>query len=110
MIKDSRAFSNGTEYEWFCEQYCDRCKHYKERDDGFPAFVEDGGCPIRDKVEYARLGEPFPSDCFADLFEPNGNAIAFNVCRHFWANNDEEQFAYFRMFKDAICGKEKDKK
>ena len=72
MIRDSKPFSNGTEYEWFCEQYC----------------------------------EPFPSDCFADLFEPNGNAVAFNVCRHFWANNDEEQFAYFRMFKDAICGKE----
>ena len=110
MIKDSRPFSNGTEYEWFCEQYCDRCRHYKERDDGFPAFVEDGGCPIRDKVEYARLGEPFPSECFADLSTPDGKAIAFNVCCHFWAENDDDQFKYFRLFMDAICGKEKDKK
>lgn len=110
MIKDSMAFSNGTAYEWFCEQFCERCRFYKESDDGFPAMPEDGGCPIRDKVEFARLGEPFPSECFADLFTPEGKAIAFNVCRHFWAENDDDQYKYFRLFMDAICGKEKDKK
>jgi len=86
---------------------CDRCRHYKERDDGFPELIEKGGCPIRDKVEYARFGMPFPSDCFADLFQPDGKVIAFNVCRLFWAKNEYEQFQYFQMFKDAICGKEK---
>lgn len=108
MIRDSKPFSSSTEYEWFCEQYCERCRHYKEGDSGFPVMSEDGGCPIRDKVEYARFNESFPSECFADLFEPNGKAIAFNVCRHFFAENEDDQFKYFRMFMNAICGKEEE--
>lgn len=109
MIRNSSVFSSGSEYEWFCEQYCDRCRHYKEREDGFPALVKDGGCPVRDKLEYARFGQLFPYDCLADLATPDGEVIAFNVCRLFWAKTEEDQFAYFRMFKDAICGKGKDK-
>ena len=32
------------------------CKYHKEREnDGFPAFVEDGGCPIEDDLETSRF-------------------------------------------------------
>ena len=106
MIRDSKPFSNGADYEWFCEQYCDRCRRYKEPDDGFPAMVKNESCPIRDKVDKARFGEPFPSDCFADLFTPEGKAIAFNVCRHFFTENEDELFQYFQMFADALRRKE----
>lgn len=38
MIKRSSQFSNGAEYEFFKECWCEKCKHYKVRDDGFPEF------------------------------------------------------------------------
>lgn len=55
--KKSSPFSNGTEYEFFKECWCEKCKHYKVRDDGFPEFPENGGCRILDCMEYARFDE-----------------------------------------------------
>lgn len=55
----SKPFSNGMEYEFFKECWCEKCKHYKVReDDGFPEFPENGGCPILDFIEYARFDTP----------------------------------------------------
>ena len=52
---ESKPFSSGTEYEVFLYNWCERCTHYKLRDDGFPEFPENGGCPVLDTMEYARL-------------------------------------------------------
>lgn len=54
--KKAKIFSSGTEYEVFRYNYCDNCTFHKEREgDGFPAFLEDGGCPIEDGMENARF-------------------------------------------------------
>ena len=47
--KQATIFSSGTEYEVFKDNYCfDNCYHHKEDKDGYPRFIEDGGCPIED--------------------------------------------------------------
>jgi len=54
--KIANRFSNGTEYECFRYKYCDNgCIYHKEREDGFTEFVENGGCPIENALEDARL-------------------------------------------------------
>lgn len=58
----STSFSSGTEYENFIYCFCERCKKGKLNEDGFPEFPEEGGCPIWDAMENARLGQPFPSE------------------------------------------------
>ena len=65
-MKYERAeiFSSGTEYEIFKYNYCENgCIHHVEREeDGFPALLEDGGCPIEDGMECARFNaELFPN-------------------------------------------------
>ena len=54
-ILPSKPFSNGTEYEAFKYNFCERCRKHKLRDDGFPAFTEDGGCPIEDDIKNTRF-------------------------------------------------------
>lgn len=44
--RESKPFSSGTEYEVFLYNWCENCNHYKVRDDGFPEFPENGGCPV----------------------------------------------------------------
>ena len=53
--RESKPFSSGTEYEVFLYNWCENCKHYKVRDDGFPEFPEQGGCPVLDAMENARF-------------------------------------------------------
>lgn len=59
----AEAFSSGTDYEIFRDNYCDNdCVFHKEREDGFTEFVENGGCPIEDRCESARFDEEaFPN-------------------------------------------------
>lgn len=67
-VEEGSEFANGTEYMIFSEAFCCRCKHYKLDDAGFAAFVEDGGCPILDKIERAAIGEPFPVDDVVSIY------------------------------------------
>ena len=56
VIKPSTPFSNGMSYEFFLENFCHRCKKHKTDENGFCAFIEDGGCPIENAMEDARFG------------------------------------------------------
>ena len=60
--KAAKIFSSGTEYEMFKYNYCENgCVHHVEREDGFPELLENGGCPIEDRLECARFAiEVFP--------------------------------------------------
>lgn len=105
MNKPSTPFSNGTEYEWFKEQYCEKCLHYKERDDGFPEFPENGGCPILDAMENARFDmKQFPSEWVRVLTSANdGSPISWHYCIRF--NNDDYDgvmVPYFNKMKKAL--------
>lgn len=81
--KYAKVFSNGTEYEIFRENYCEnKCKYHKERDDGFPALVNEGGCPIEDRMEYARFDTlMFPNVLF-EMWE-NDKCINYHHCPFF---------------------------
>ena len=102
--KPSSIFSNGTEYEWFKEQFCERCLSHKERKDGFPDFPENGGCAIEDACEYARYDRKrFPSEWIRMLTDADDNVICWNYCVRFH-NSDYEgvMVPYFKMMKDAL--------
>lgn len=77
-IKPSTPFSSGTEYECFLYYFCQRCSKGKFRGDGFPEFPENDGCPILDAMEYARFGEPFPSEKIVRLVDENGKIKVWN--------------------------------
>lgn len=52
----AKPFSNGTEYEIFRNNYCENgCIHHIDREDGTPEPLKNGGCPIEDGMENARL-------------------------------------------------------
>ena len=80
----SKPFSNGTEYEVFRYNYCERCKNHKVREDGFPAFVEDGGCPIEDAMEYARFDlSKFPNKKIREIRNKDDNITRYHHCIEF---------------------------
>ena len=107
----STIFSSGSEYEWFKEQFCERCLNHKEREDGLPAFPEDGGCEIEDACEYARFDKRmFPSEWLRRLTDVDGNVICWNYCIRF-SNPDYEgvMVPYFTMMKNALEKKKNNK-
>ena len=106
--KPSEPFSSGTEYECFKYSWCEKCRNYKEREDGFPALVENGGCPTLDAMEYARLNiGHFPSDDVRELRDVNtDNPLCWHYCIRFSAYTEEEQCEFFDMMKKALFGSE----
>lgn len=84
-IEESKPFSSGTEYEVFLYNWCERCVHYKLReDDGFPEFPENGGCPVLDAMERARFDlNVFPCKEIIEEQDDNGNIVYYHKCRRF---------------------------
>lgn len=69
--KRAEAFSSGTAYEMFREEYCENgCIHHKEREnDGFPELLENGGCPIEDGLECGRFDRELFPNVLVSVFE-----------------------------------------
>lgn len=83
MIVGSKPFSNGMEYEFFKECWCEKCKHYRLRADGFPEFSENGGCKILDCMENARFDINFwPDGQIVEEWE-NGEVKRWHKCLYF---------------------------
>lgn len=93
-VKPSKPFSCGTEYENFLYYFCCRCNKGKIRQDGFPYFPENGGCPTWDALEYARLGAPFPSKKIVSILNKDGGVRLHNFCMEFQANDENLMAAY----------------
>lgn len=84
IYSKSNVFSNGTEYEIFLDNYCNKCRHGKLREDGFPEFPEQGGCPIWDAMENARFdASQFPSDDILEVRDRDGNVLSWHHCCRF---------------------------
>ena len=96
----STPFSSGTEYENFIYYFCERCKKGKRNKDGFPAFPEEGGCPIWDAMENARFGQPFPSDKIVRLVGDDEEIQVYNCCTEFDAIDKDVAEAYKALFED----------
>ena len=96
----SKPFSNGMEYEFFLENFCHRCMKHKEREDGFCAFVEDGGCSIENAMEDARFDpENFP--CVDIVMLKDGDEVKyFNICRSFESRDKGLMNSYRKLFND----------
>lgn len=99
-INPSTPFSSGTEYENFLYYFCERCSKGKLREDGFPEFPENGGCPIWDAMENARFGEPFPSEKIVRLVDENGGIRVWNCCMDFQTNDTNLMAAYKSLFAE----------
>ena len=105
--KPSKPFSNGTEYEIFQYNFCERCRNFVLRDDGFPAFPERGGCPILDAMENARYNiELFPSEQIRELRDKEDHIIAWHYCIRFSNADNDIMEKYFSLMKRAIEKKE----
>lgn len=105
MNKPSKPFSNGTEYEDFRYQFCERCLHYVMRKDGFPELPENGGCRILDAMENARFDiKQFPSEWVRELTSANDDSpIAWHYCIRFSHNDyDGVMVPYFNLMKNAL--------
>lgn len=101
---ESKPFSSGTEYEWFKEIFCEKCKKHKVRDDGFPAFPEDGGCEIEDALEYARFDiSKYPKEYIRELRDDcnNSKVIRWHYCNRYSAKDGNFEW-YFDEMKRAI--------
>ncbi len=98
-LKPSKPFSNGMEYEFFLESFCYRCKKHKTREDGFCAFVEQGGCPIENAMEDARLDiSLFPSNEVVQINE-NGKVKYWHICKAFETDDANLMSAYKWIFE-----------
>ena len=106
----SMPFSNGTEYEMFLYNYCERCRNNKLRDDGFAEFPDKGGCPILDAIENARFDvRYFPNEWIRELRDATDHhVIAWHYCIRFSNKSWKIMQPYFTMMKDALVKKEKD--
>lgn len=98
-ILPSMPFSSGTEYEIFLDNFCYRCKKHKIREDGFCAFVEQGGCSIENAMEDARFGSPFPSDDIVKIVE-DGKIVNWHICKSFETDDKGLMKAYKKLFAD----------
>ncbi len=98
-ILPSLPFANGMSYELFLECFCYRCKKHKVNEDGFCAFVKDGGCPIENAMEDARFGESFPSEDIVRIVE-DGKTKHWNVCKAFETDNKALAEAHQALFTD----------
>lgn len=99
IMKPSKPFSNGTEYEVFIDNFCAQCDKGKLRADGFPEFPENGGCPIWDAMENARFDKTiFPVNDVVQL-EENGKVCCFYACRHFESKSLPLMQRYNRLMK-----------
>ena len=98
-VLPSSPFSSGTEYQIFLDNFCYRCKKHKKREDGFCAFVEQGGCPIENAMEDARFGSPFPSEDIVKIVE-NGKIVNWNICKSFETDDKGLMKAYKKLFAD----------
>ncbi len=99
----SKPFSNGTEYEFFQYNFCERCRNMVLRDDGFPAFPERGGCPILDATENARYNiELFPNEQIRELRDKEDRIIAWHYCTKFSNADNDIMEKYFMMMKKAL--------
>jgi hypothetical protein len=97
----STPFSNGTEYENFMYYFCDRCDKGIRRDDLFPEFPENGGCPTWDALENARFDlDLFPSNDVVRLLDKDGNVRCWNICKHFTTNDESVMEAYRKLFEE----------
>jgi len=107
----SKPFSNGTEYEIFLYNYCEQCRSYKLRDDGFPEFPENGGCPILDAMENARFDiSAFPSDHIRELHDADTDeTIRWHECNRFDPEDEKlANEAFTRMSMAVIPGFKKE--
>jgi len=89
----ARVFSSGTEYEIFLHNYCERCsKHKIDENTGFPAFPEDGGCPVEDAMENARFDETlFPNKKIREMTDGNGNVVKWHHCIEYSEKPNKEE-------------------
>ena len=87
-IEERKPFSSEMEYEHFEEYWCERCVHYKLREnDGFPEFPENGGCRILDAMERARIDiKAFPRKEIIEERDENGNVKYWHKCTRFMRN------------------------
>ena len=102
--KPSMPFSNGTEYEVFLYQFCERCTNYKKREDGFPEFPDKGGCPILDAMECARFDiKRFPTEWIRKLTSADDDSpIAWHYCIRFTNSDWGLMEKYFTLMKNAL--------
>jgi len=87
----AKPFSSGTEYEVFRYNYCDNgCRFHKEReDDGFPEFLENGGCPIEDGMESARFDRNTFPNVLLEIREER-NCINYHHCPFYLKKGEEK--------------------
>lgn len=104
----SMPFSNGTEYEIFLDNFCNRCTNYKLREDGFAEFPEKGGCVILDAMENARFDvRQFPIEWIRELHDATDNhVIAWHYCIRFSNPDWGIMERYFTMMKNALIKRE----
>ena len=84
IFEPAKPFSSGTEYEFFLETHCYKCKKYKENKYGFPETSKNGGCPILDAMENARFDlNKFPSKDIVTVKDDNGKVLNWYECLKF---------------------------
>lgn len=108
----SQPFSNGSEYEFFRYNFCERCRNQKLRDDGFPEFPDKGGCPVLDATENARFDiSQYPSEWIRELRSAENNTVlSWHYCIRF-SNEDYENvmIPYFNLMKRSLVSMEEAK-
>lgn len=97
--KPAVPFSNGMSYEYFCENFCYRCSKGKINENGFPEYIENGGCPIWDAMEMARWGDEFPKQ-IVQILDDNDNVKYYEVCSAFETEDEELMKKYKKLFED----------
>lgn len=81
--KRATKFSNGTEYEVFRYNYCDNgCIFHKTKENGFPEFMENGGCPIEDGLEGGRFDASLYPNVLVSVWDGE-ECINWNHCPFF---------------------------
>lgn len=101
VMKPSKPFSSGTEYEIFMDSFCNRCKHGKINANGFPEYPENGGCKIWDAIECARFDKSlFPASDLPQI-EADGKVKYWHICKGFETDDQDLMNAYRSIFGEG---------
>lgn len=84
IYRESRPFENNAEYVRFVHNWCKKCTHFKLHNGLFPEYPENGGCPVLDAIEIARIDlSKFPSKDIIEERDENGNVLYWHKCTEF---------------------------
>lgn len=84
IYRESRPFETNAEYVRFVNNWCKNCTRFKLHNGLFPEYPADGGCPVLDAIEIAKINvDWFPEKDIIEEVYDNVDVVSRRICKRF---------------------------